>query len=371
MNRAYLKPFVAWGTGFVRRYKTDVFYRTSWNIVLLQIGLTLFMLTIAWLAILALYQDIVFSIIGTFSEALHSGNFTTLDGTMLAEDLEYTKNKNLILLGTSILMIKVVFGYLVAKLALTPTRNALENQKQFVGNIAHELRTPLAILKTNMEVDLLKPSLSAEEKKNIESNIEELNRISNIINNLLSMNRLLRPEKIVFEEVNINKVITQSIGLLSHLAKRRGVQVEVTHEAETAIYGNPQGLEQIITNILKNAINHSPSGSTVTIEAHSIVMGRVEITITDTGTGIPEKDLERIFEPFYRGNKARTRMSGTGSGLGLAIVSELMKLHRGKIQIASEEGKGTEVTLTFPSAKAKSADVAGPKEVFVDFLKKG
>lgn len=368
--QAYWKQFVAWGTAFVRRYQTDVFFRTGLHVILLQVGLTLALLSLVYVFVSALYEEVVFTLLDAISTAIEARDFSSIDSSLLAQDLEYTKLKSAVLFGTVILMLASVFGYLAGRLALSPARRALESQKQFVGNIAHELRTPLAVLKTNTEVTLFEEHLPKSARELLTSNLEELSRISNIINNLLSMNRLLRPERIVFSDININGVIEHTLLSLAPLVNRKNIHVTFTEKTPLSVWGNTAGVEQIMMNVIKNALNYTPQGGSVTIEARPTVLGRIEVMISDTGMGIPEKDLDHIFEPFYRGDRSRTKQgSDAGSGLGLAIVSELVKIHRGRISISSEVGVGTTVTITLPSRGKKNSLVPNPREVFVDFLK--
>jgi signal transduction histidine kinase len=252
-------------------------------------------------------------------------------------------------------MLASVFGYLVTRLALTPTRNALENQKQFVGNIAHELRTPLSIIKTNTEVALLANSISTDMRETLESNVEELNRISGIINNLLSMNLLLRPEKMEFANINLKTIIDRVFHALDGLSKKKNVMLGITGSEYQTVWGNESGVEQILMNVVKNAINYTPAGGSVTIHVEANFQNEVEVAVTDTGVGIPEKDLAYIFEPFYRGDASRNRQGGAGSGLGLAIVNELVKIHKGSIAIRSSEGTGTSVEIHLPRGRKEKA----------------
>lgn len=338
-------------TGSADRYRHDIFYRTGWNVVLLQIGFTTLLLVLVAFALSSLYEDVVLNLIRTFTEALTSKTVPVLDGAAIVENLEYTKNRNVVLAGTGVLMLASIFGYLVTRLALTPTRNALESQKQFVGNIAHELRTPLSIIKTNTEVALLNENVSKDMREMLDSNVEELNRISDIINNLLSMNRLIRPEKIAFTNIDLHSIIERVTSALDGFAKRKGIEVAIDEQGQQQVWGNASGVEQIIMNVAKNAINYTPQDGRIRIAVEPNYQGEVDITISDTGMGIPEKDLIHIFEPFYRGDSSRNRQSGAGSGLGLAIVHELVKLHKGRISIRSAVGQGTAVQITLPAGR--------------------
>ncbi len=274
-----------------------------------------------------------------------------------------------------IILTTVLFGYVIARVTLTPARNALASQKQFIGNIAHELRTPLAVIKTNTEVSLLESRMSADMKQTLESNIEELDRISEIINNLLSLSSLVRPERIEFDAVDLSLVATDVVQKFSSLAKRGEHQVTLRKSPDAQVWGNATALQQIIGNLLKNALNYTPRGGHIRLTIEPAPDNQIEVIVQDSGVGIARKDLFRIFEPFYRADPSRTKGAG-GSGLGLAIVSELIKMHQGKITIRSAVGRGTTVSVLFPGMRGKAnvgnetALKDGLNEIAVDFSRR-
>lgn len=357
-------------TAFGYKYRYNVFYRTGWNVLFLQLGFTILLLILVGYALFALYEEIIVNLVGMLQEAIASGTAGSLDSATLVQNLEYTKNKNAIIAGTAILMLAAVAGYLITRLALVPARKALQSQKQFVGNIAHELRTPFSIIKTNTEVALLTNDLDTDTRETLESNVEELNRASNIINNLLSINRLVHPDKVQFTNIDLNEVIKRVVETLKKLASQKHVKVIIEEEVPAISWSNASASEQIIMNVVKNAINYTPSGGTVIISAAPDYRGKIIVKVVDTGIGIPEKDLLHIFEPFYRADAARIRDTHVGSGLGLTIVSELVKLHRGKIKIKSIVKEGTTVEITLPKRKRTRLQELEESEVSIDFSHK-
>lgn len=369
MLKAFWKRFAESVTDFAYKYRHDVFYRTGWNVVLLQIGFATVLLAIMAVSLNLLYDQIIQGLVNSIAASLASGTSPSLDSISIAASLEYEKQRNIVLTATGVLIAAAVFSWLITRMALSPTRNALDSQKQFVGNIAHELRTPLSIIKTNTEVALFNERLDADTADTLRSNVEELDRISHIINNLLSMSALLRPEKMEFTNVDTDLIIDRVVSVLADLSERKQIAITVVRGPQRMVWGNAAALEQIMINIVKNALNYTPNGGGVKVSSESNYLGQIELRVEDTGIGIAEKDFYHIFEPFYRGDQSRNRKSG-GSGLGLAIVSELIKVHKGSILIRSTPNVGTTVVVTLrPGHKQKTGETPqiSENEVAMDF----
>ena len=344
------------------------------HVVSLQIAFAIVVLGIVGTFFNLLYHDISNAIVDGIRSAASGGSVAGLAPAIVAE-IDSIKSHNLFLLASAISLATILFGFIIARVTLSPARNALESQKQFIGNIAHELRTPLSVIKTNTEVALLDDKVSPEMKETLHSNIEELDRISEIINNLLSLSALVKPERIEFSAVDLSAVATDSVQKLSQLAKRGEHQVTLRKSPDTQVWGNATALQQIVSNLLKNAITYTPRGGHIRITVEPAPNNQVELIVQDSGIGIARKDLFRIFEPFYRADPSRTKGRG-GTGLGLAIVSELIKMHQGRITIRSAVGRGTTVSVLFPGVTARSTvgnetDLqAGLNEIAVDFTKR-
>lgn len=358
-------------TDLRNRYREDFFFRTEVNIIFTQIIFAVSILILIGIAFSYLYKDITKVILEGITQNLNTNN--PVSGETILQSARNVQNSHFIILFLAIIIITTILGYFIARVALKPTRNALTSQKRFVSNIAHELRTPLAIIKTNSEIALLDEQVSAKARKVVESNIEELDRASEIINNLLSLSNLIRLEKMKFETVNLSTVIDSSIKKLSMLVKSKKMEVIVKRTGPHNVYGNATALEQVIVNLLKNALNYSSPASQITI-----VVGpdfredwkNVVLTVQDNGIGISRKDLFHIFEPFFRAEKSRNRQSGS-SGLGLTIVSEIVKMHGGKISIKSIENQGTNVSIFFPfgsNKKISQKQRMRENEISVDYL---
>lgn len=360
----FWKQFVALATGWLNKYRFDPFYRTEVNVVALHVAFAIVILAVVGTTFELLRHDIA-SILFTEMGASATAIIQHIDGVRVQEFQT---------VAIVIFLMTGLFGYIIGRITLAPARNALESQKQFIGNIAHELRTPLSVIKTNTEVALLDDQVEGELKDTMLSNIEELDRVSEIINNLLSLSALVKPERIEFTAVDLSAVATDVVQKFSQLAKRGEHQVTLRKSPDAQVWGNATALQQIIGNLLKNAITYTPRGGHIRLTIEPAPNNYVELLVQDSGMGIARKDLFRIFEPFYRADPSRTKGAG-GSGLGLAIVSELVKMHQGRITIRSALGRGTTVAVLFPGISAKNAvgkeaDYAhGLNEIAVDFSK--
>jgi signal transduction histidine kinase len=292
----------------------------------------------------------------------------------LAEVMKKTflliSTNELLITSLVFLGIAALFGYIISYIALKPTRDALASQKQFIGNVAHELRTPLSIIKTNIEVALLEGRLDSKLREALLGNVDELDRTSDIINNLLSLNTLLNPERVEFTNVDLGDVVDAALVKLSALAHQKNIKLFITRAEFLLVSGNSTALEQVAMNLIKNAIIYTPQGGRVDISIAPNYYGHIELRIRDTGIGISREDIFHVFEPFYRADRSRARAHG-GSGLGLTIVSELVKLHRGKITIQSTEKQGTTVVVSLPVGKVPGSNTNGSNKenegIAIDF----
>jgi signal transduction histidine kinase len=315
----FSKQFVAWGTALQARYESDLYFRTSVNIIALQVGFVLVCT-------------------GAFALAL------------------LYPFKGWIILGV-IVVIALACGVLLSKFTLQPARDTARYQKLFISNIAHELRTPLSTIKTSSEVALIDDSLDPDARKTFLEIIEELNRISEIINNLLSLNTLTRPERMQFSNIDLMSLAERVVARHLPLAKERGVKVTVRNEPGAIVWGNATALEQLMTNLVKNALSYTPEDThgTVTITVRPAEAGMILFAVADTGIGMTQEELNHVFEPFYRADTSRNRdVKKTGAGLGLTIVNEMVRAHRGRIHIDSGKRKGTTVSVYLPRGGAGS-----------------
>jgi signal transduction histidine kinase len=342
METNYLRQFAAWATAswekYTHSYQSDLFFRTAVHIVALQLGFAAFC-------------------VGALVFVAASAGQTLV---MLA-----------VLLALSI----GAAGMLI-RLSLKPARDNLRHQKLFISNVAHELRTPLSIIKTNSEVALMDPALGSDLGATFREIIGELNRISDIINNLLSLNTLARPERMQFKNLDLIPLTESVVARYQPLARERAIKLTARCERGSLVWGNAVALEQVISNVVKNALSYTPAkenGSvTVTLRPQE---GMVLFEVVDTGVGMTQEELLHIFEPFYRADSSRNRRGQEeGSGLGLTIVNEMVRAHRGKILVESRRRSqkrpgGTTVSVMLPLGGAAARQAQESSKTSLDFSK--
>lgn len=368
-----LKPSAELVTDLIDKYRFNPNVQTTVQIIILQTVLTLISVLVFGWAIRYAQEDTIGYITQHIREFV-SGDVSTLNS--LPQSIAQVRIRTYTYVFAGMVVLNVLFGYLIARFALRPGRQTINFQKRFIGNVAHEIRTPLAIIKTSTEVALFDPKLPKDIKETMEGTIVELNRISETINNLLSFDSLLRPKNMPFTPVDLGEVARTVVARHQELARSRGVKLASEIADGLLVLGNATALDQVITNLTKNAINYTPGNKdgTVTVSVAPGYEDRVALSVIDTGIGIEQKDLYHIFEPFYRADTSRARGIGTGSsGLGLAIVNEIIRLHHGIITLRSAIGHGTTVKITFPRAKSAEEELSllspsgSPHEATLDF----
>jgi len=226
----------------------------------------------------------------------------------------------------------------------------LENmQKEFVANVSHELRTPLTTIKSYAET-LLEGAVDDLETTNSFLGVinNESDRMTALVKDLLELSRIDN-KKTVLEEavIDLKKLVDKSVENYRIHAEKKHQGLSIYSESdEYIVMGDGNRIEQVLKNILSNAVKYSDEYADIVVKLSSDSRYH-SIEVTDTGMGIPEDDLEHIFDRFYRVDKARSRAMG-GTGLGLAIAKEIMELHNGQIRVESEMNRGTVFTLLFP-----------------------
>lgn len=251
-----------------------------------------------------------------------------------------------------LLVIAAAASYWLAGLTLEPIQRAYDDQRRFLGDASHELRTPLAVLRIDIENRLDDSATGDDERRRLTSNLEEVDRMGRLVNDLLKLSRLdeeRATERPPSSHVDLRNAVGSSVGRLQPLADERGVALDWTaDDSGMVVLADEELLAQAIDNVIKNAIVYNKPQGAVVISAEKDGASAV-VKVTDTGVGISEEDRPKVFDRFYRADGSRTRATG-GSGLGLSIVSAAMDKLGGAVELESELGKGTTVTLKLPLA---------------------
>lgn len=220
---------------------------------------------------------------------------------------------------------------------------AFAMQKRFSQSAAHELRTPLAVLKTKVHVFRKKSEHSPDEYENLLSVVSsQTDRLSDLVNDLLSLTNM--DELTYDEKIELKAMLSDIAKEFSVLSEERGVSVRVSGEEQT-VTGNANLLRRAFENLIENAVKYNTENGKVDISISKTSCG-CKISIADTGIGIPDDMKSLVFEPFFRTDKSRSRKAG-GSGLGLSIVKSIIEKHEGKISLSDDPSGGSifEITL--------------------------
>ncbi|HEY7915635.1 MAG TPA: ATP-binding protein [Acidimicrobiales bacterium] len=232
-------------------------------------------------------------------------------------------------------------------------RRLEEIRRDFVANVSHELKTPMGALGLLAETLTVEPDPVVAQR--LASRIHtEAFRVSRIIDDLLDLSRIESEEDPPREPIYVNLVMAEAIERVRSAAEQRSITIELNEpNPPVHVIGDRRQLVSAIHSLLENAVSFSYEESVVRV-AGSRADGEVKLAVTDTGVGIPARDLERIFERFYRVDHGRSRDSG-GTGLGLSIVRHVASNHQGRVEVDSQEGEGSTFTLVLPTPPEYSA----------------
>jgi signal transduction histidine kinase len=250
-------------------------------------------------------------------------------------------------LGLGGLGLAAIGGLYMAGRAVRPIHESYERQRNFIADASHDLKTPLTLVQADAEVVLHRGSVAEEDRKLIEHALAETNRMSNVLSDLLFVARLdagrVPVERKAFD---LAAVISGVVSRFDTRAVVVGIRLVIRTPEELPTRGDPKQTERILTVLLDNALRHTPPGGCITVTGHPRD-GWVEVSVIDTGPGIPRENLSRIFDRFFRADASRAR-GGGGTGLGLSIASDLAHAQRGDLTAEHAKGGGAVFRLKLP-----------------------
>lgn len=263
----------------------------------------------------------------------------------------------MVVLGIVALLLATVLGHILSGRAMVPLREAYEKQRQFAADASHELRTPLAVVMASADLLENDPSITSPFLKQVIADVrDEVKKMTRLVSDLLlvarSDNKAL---KLKLQKFDAAELLSQTARLMQPLADKKNIALDIRNCDAHVIQADEQKIKQLMLILVDNAVKYTPDGGEVHVGFEKAPQGRVRFFVQDTGIGIAKEDQRRIFDRFYRVDKARSREMG-GNGLGLSIAQEIVNLHQGSIEVTSTLGKGTRFTVELRTkAKAKTA----------------
>jgi signal transduction histidine kinase len=239
-------------------------------------------------------------------------------------------------------------GRLIAAFNETLERleRVFETQRRFMADVSHELRTPLTVIRGNM--DLIRRT-GAADADSLEAVVSEVDRMTRMVQDILLLSQA-ESGKLPLARglVELDTLMLEVFQQAKLLAGGRQ-EVRLGQEDQARVIGDRDRLKQVLLNLVANAVDHNPPGGVVTMSL-ACLGDWARLTVSDTGQGVPKEELPHIFERFYRVDRARRRSAGGGAGLGLSIAYWITRMHNGRIEVASDEGRGTTFSVWLPLA---------------------
>jgi heavy metal sensor kinase len=239
----------------------------------------------------------------------------------------------------------------VFNVSLARIEESFAQLRRFTADASHELRTPLTAIRTVGEVALQDPQNPDLYREAIGSMLEEVDRLSRLVGSLLVLSRADAAPTLRLRELGLVALVKDAASLLEVLAEEKGQRIEVRGDAGISVEVDSLVLRQAFINLIDNAIKYSPRDRLIRIDVVQDEGGDAAVDVSDQGPGIPEADRFRVFDRFYRPDEARSREDG-GAGLGLSIALWAVRAHGGRIELRSEEGKGSTFRILLPRKAA-------------------
>lgn len=259
----------------------------------------------------------------------------------------------LLVVDIIVLIFGGIFAYFFARRTLRPIEVMYRDQEQFMADVAHELRTPLAVLRSGAEVLLRKEREPQEYVTYINEMQDETHRMTRIVNDLLFLLKFKRQQTSPMVVVDFSTLVGDQVHQFTDYAAEHKVALQAEIDPDITVYGISDSLVRLLQNVLKNAIDYNRPDGVVTVSLTQDV-ALITLTVRDTGVGIPKEDQAHVFDRFYKSDRSRAYSETAGTGLGLAIVQEIVTAHYGTITLESEPDQGTTVTVRFPHRSTNS-----------------
>jgi signal transduction histidine kinase len=233
---------------------------------------------------------------------------------------------------------------------VTELRRLESVRRDFVTNVSHELKTPLTSIQGFSQAIVDGVVSSPDDVKEYSRTIyEESDRMRALVDDLLLLSQIESGQvSMQHAHVDLPALLTRTVERFQWAVRDAGIESRVSIEPIAAVHGDERRLEQVFSNLLQNAVRHTPHSGTITISARTLPGGHVSVGVHNTGSVIPKEDLPRVFERFFQVDRARARKGGS-SGLGLSIVNEIVEAHGGTVRAVSSETGGTEFIVILPS----------------------
>jgi two-component system sensor histidine kinase CiaH len=255
---------------------------------------------------------------------------------------------SLMIIGSVYLVLALFGSVFMARRAIDPIQKAWQQQKNFLADASHELRNPLAVIQTNLEVIVDNQDETVARQREWLNNIQdELRQMTGLVASLLFLARMDSHQQVMEKKrFELDALAARVCEAFKPVAAAKCINLATNIPAKLVAYGDESKIRQVLENLLDNAVRHTPAGGTITVKLEHMVK-KIVLTVADTGEGIAAVYLPKIFDRFYQVESARSKGK---SGLGLAIVKSIVENHDGTIQVSSQLGMGTTFTIQLPAA---------------------
>ena len=340
MGKLY-KQFEEWVIKWEISTRIDEFFEA-------RFGLTLYYLLTA-IIILGGSSYITYkAILANLTDSIMNSNINFGVSQQILSNAQSILLNRFLTIDSLIILSTVIIGFLLTDKTLKPIKSNMLKQKRFIADASHELRTPITVIISGLEVTLNNKKLDFPmAKKALEETLAEMQDFTELSNNLLDISKYdISSLGLKQEHIRIDDKIKRITEKSAIVAKRKHITIETEIESPATISGNRVELNRVFYNILDNAIKYTPQGGKIKILGE-IKSKKYFITISDTGTGIQGEDIEKIFDPFFRTSSARSTNT-KGAGLGLTLSKKIIENHEGTIQITSKANLGTNIIVSLP-----------------------